>query len=469
METLGPPVAPPESAPKKNAAPLRLRTPNVFELFKKIDSPEVNIPRPREAEAIENPVLSARRRRLALEVMRIIKGEAPQPTQSAEALWQPLAQQAAQEGVATAVVEVTPKPYLIERAKGIGRNVLNLVQRVRSDVVDADIREAVPVPTDITPLAEADSDVRSAMRELIAPIEQYQAQHPQPKEQLSAAAELSPETQEPTIGFEANEPLVQNYETAVTAAVSIAKEAVETKERFRQGVTLVRKVGLFALGAATVGGFAYTWHRMRQLKKEQRAQRREHKKFEAEVRAIQTEQEQQLHTLQQKNAVSMAQTQRQEYVEQVSQFAHQQAVEIRTVARAAEVMQTQTAVQERHPTSQPVRRVETMPATTATIENPQPAIVKKEKLAPAPEHHTFTERVNHTLGKAKQAGGGVAGGVAAVGNRLQQAFSASPSKVNQVQQLRQGTAPVKTIQGWPLMTAFAASVIVFLVTLFGAW
>ena len=330
MESFSPPFTSPEQAPEAHDPPTKTKKRNPFELFKKDLLSEA--PKQATETAPENRPTPQRRKRLAAEVFSALRkeqaqltqqpqsGKAPQPEhqtrpkQPEEAAYQevPLSEPSAIEVPLHG--DTLPGPEnlpFVTRAKEMGRNVMRLIRRARTEVEVADQQEAVAIPTDLAPLAEADADVRAAMQELIAPIEAHQVIPTPEVAQVSAGASTAeiilpqevPETSEISDlpvhessyegpdGQSAPEIPVSPFVRAVEAVVSVAAiaghEAVAAKERLENKVVRLQKFGIVAVGTATAAtataGAAYVLGRLRNLKKEHRRMQRENKRFEAEV------------------------------------------------------------------------------------------------------------------------------------------------------------------------------------------
>lgn len=306
---------------------------NIFELFKKRTETQSPL-------APENELFAAdsnhapERREFAARVIALLGREVAKPAQTAEkpgrAAERPSASHAerAQEG----------QPPFVGRVQEIGRRVLTLIGHTQEGIRAADEREGVAIPTDLEPLAVADADLRAAIQELIAPIEAY----PLPEPNSNAEAPEPDAVQAALKGSkhslarlaEPASPISRAMELAAAVASVTAREVLDAKEKAVQRTGRLRKAGLFALGAATAGGFAYTWRRLRQIKKEQRAMHKNHKRFEAEVRAVQAQQERRLHELEGANVQHLPQTERQQFVYEVSELAHAKASEIRGTAQS---------------------------------------------------------------------------------------------------------------------------------------
>lgn len=431
MENLSPPP-PTETFPEPEAPkPKRWK---LFELFRKNEEETAVVEKPLKQDAPaehapEKPTVTEPRR-LAAGVLALLGGGLSQPEER-----QPVPV-AAVEQLPVATSEVEPdQTFIVERARGIGRNVLKFVNRVKVEVAAADKREQVVSPTNMQPLLEADADVRAAMQELVAPIEAYgkkTQRAPEAAVDLGEVAvgqqELDAEVPVMAEGGEAvalltEAPADRAVEIAAAVAEGTANEILDARERAQKRAGIVRKVGLFALGAATMGGFVYTWRRMRQIKHEQRALERKQEQFEIEVRAHQRAEELRLQQLGQTHVEQLTQPERQEYVQEVSDFAHAQADEIRTVARSQEAAQEIAGAplpEASPPASRDVRQfalpVE-KPSEAATFE--RPVIVSEES--------SSIERPT-SFGAKKQEGGGLLGGVAAASKELVDAVKGSAPK-----------------------------------------
>lgn len=485
MEAYVPPITPPERAPEPETEKPKQLKRNWFELFKRREDE----PTPEQKASPEKPDAQAEkrgevlkapdRRRFAADIMMIIRGEQLRSAPVAK----PEAPVAAVEHHEKPTPEVAKpevlQPPIIERAKEVGRGVLRLIGRVRGDVEAADRREHVAVPTDFEPLVAADADVRAAMQELIAPIEELElAQGHPPIETvadpehdavLDKAVGTSPEGGDgggPRLDVEKS-PLTRTFEVVAAVAEVAAREALDAKERITRRMGRARKIGVFALGAASAGGFAYTWQRLRQIKKEQRELRREHQRFEAEVRAMQAAEETRLHELEATNVDTLSQPQRQQFVEEVSTFAHQQAAEIRSTARyqqQAEVAQRHT-VNRTEPAGSKPEVAFTPQERTETVRN----YPEKPPLLPTPEHNGLIDRLSGVVRRARDGEGvGVTRGIAAASSKLVSAFGRK--KQPQDDDLSKGVTPAqpqKTTQAWLLSAALGLGIIIVILFMTG--
>lgn len=456
MESHVPPILPPERAPDYGPDQPKPRW-NVFELFKKAEAAaRETTPRIAPETAPERPALKPERRKFAAKVMALLHGaEASAPTYDASSF---------EEGAVIAIdrpaapslpaAETAPQlqtaetPLFVERAKEMGRGVLRLIGQVTQEINMADRNEHFTHITNLEPLAVADADVRAAMEELVAPIEAISAQ---PASELGADvvdAAVQSGGGDRELGFlnELKSPFVRSLEVAASVASIAAREALEVKEKVMTRTSTLRKAGLFALGAATTGGFVYTWNRIRDIKKEQRQLRRERKRFEAEVREVQAREERRLMEFETSNVQGMTPPERQQYVQEVSDFAHARAEEMRTTARMREVVQAPVAPEA------PVRRAN----ETALPERP---VVLAEKAG-------VMERIGTSLGAAKDSAGAAMGGAVAAGMSLLQGGQQgdAPKQTGTHQKPARQAQPSTSSQAWlwGAMLAMAAVIFIFL-------
>jgi hypothetical protein len=457
MESYVPPILPPERAPDNGPDQPKPRW-NVFELFKKAEaaaaSPEVGRTHAPE-QAPERPALKPERRKFAAKVMELSRvTESSVPAYEA-ATFEEDAVIAIDRGPRAVQAEVAamreaPMPetvQFVERAKEMGRGVLRLIGRVTQEVNRADNFEHVTRVTDLEPLAAADADVRAAMEELVAPIEAISTSEATaaPGDAIDAAVQSGGDREFSFLN-ELKTPFARSLEVAASVASVAAREALEVKEKVLTSTGAIRKVGLFALGAATAGGFAYTWNRIREMKKEQRQLRRERKRFEAEVRDAQAREERRLHELEESNVQGMTQPERQQYVQDVSDFAHARAEEIRTTARMRELV----------PVPGPQESVPVY-SRPETPQSERPAI-PTEKLG-------TMERIGAGLGAAKESASAAVGSAVAAGMSLlhgrhphgnaPQQKEASQKSVHQAQ-------PSAASQAWLWGTMLAIGVVIFI-------
>ena len=463
METYVPPILPPERAPDYVPDQQKPRR-SFFELFKKQAeqtpiSPEAKTPMVTEA-APERPSLKPERRKFAATVMSLLRGEAiaaPAPAYETgvgetEAVIEldPVTAPSRTETAPLAVEAPTAEaPQFIERAKEMGRGVLRLLGQVTQEIRHADEAEHFTTPTNLEPLAVADADIRAAMEELVAPIEAIQAPvatTEQAPDAVDSVVAMSGGDREFAFLNEAKSPFARTLEVAASVATIAAREALDVKEKVFTRTSTLRKFGLFAMGAATAGGFVYTWNRLRAIKKEQREMRRERKRFETEVRAIQEREEQRLHALEASNVQGMSQPERQHYVQEVSDFAHARAEEIRTTARMREVIQTPAAAPER-------ARYEVPPL-------PEQPVILAEKAG-------IVERIGAAFTNAKDSAGAALGGAVAAGASLLQGQQSQPQSTQQQApqqpiQHQQKPARAKTTQAWLWGMLLGVAIMVFI-------
>jgi hypothetical protein len=137
---------------------------------------------------------------------------------------------------------------------------------------------------------------------------------------------------------------------------------------------------------------------------------KEQKRFEAEVRATMAEEEHRLHELQEANVQQLTPPQRQRLVQEVSDFAHAQAAEIRTVARTREVI--------RQPGQQPIlaRSVFERPEA-AFYEEPASRLLERTESA-VTEQGSGTDGRGGTIERLAGFASGVKGGAAGAGGGL---------------------------------------------------
>lgn len=354
MESFAPFPAPTERTSDSEPSKQKSRW-NFFEMFKKRDetagvefSPSLEVQDIKQpARPAETAAARPEGQRFAATVMSLLRGESARPAATSEVRPVPAAEAvlAAERvvrqlaaGKTAEEADQPEQPAFIERAKEMGRGVLRMLTRARDEVRQADAVEHFTNPTSIESLAVADADVRAAMEELVAPIEALQASAGREPSDAIEAAVLSGGDRDPSVLFEPKTPLARTLQVAAAVAGVTAREVLHAKERAWARTGAARKAGLFALGAATVGGFVYTWNRLREIKKEQRDIRREHRRFEAEVREAQAKEERRLRVLETTNVQGLTPPERRQYVEEVSEFAHRQAAEIRTAARTREII-----------------------------------------------------------------------------------------------------------------------------------
>ncbi|HSW81358.1 MAG TPA: hypothetical protein VLG40_03100 [Candidatus Saccharimonas sp.] len=364
-----------------------------------------------KSEAAPEQQSSERHRSLGKKIMAFLRGEQPEQTPQQ----MPTVEQA-RPPLPQPTPELAPQPVIIERAKSIGRNVLQLIKRVTGEVQEVEAEEHVGHPIDVQPLVEAEGDVRLAMHELLAPVLAVEIpkvvrgsvghEHTPEAEQAAVPdhathvkmEENAPETPgDPFENYDGDAAAnleVRSQSLAVAVAEVFAHAALERREtRTPRGLRL-QKIGIFALGAATAVGFVHTWHRIREVKKEQRELHKEYKRFEAEVRQTQAVEAAKLHALEQSNVESMSRRERQKYVYEVSEFAHEQADEIREVAQAQHVRTPEVVtpiiprLDNTPDQRQPVKIVHSaapQPEHYETFQPPMPVV--EQKFAPNPEHH----------------------------------------------------------------------------------
>lgn len=517
----------PEQAPEAHDPPTKTKKRNPFELFKKDILPES----PKQATEVspENRPTPQRRKRLAAEVFSALRKEQAQsaeqtplrekaPLSEAQtpqkrpeetayqevSLSQPSAIEVPLHGDALPAPETLP---FVARAKEMGRNVMRLIRRARTEVRVADQQEAVAIPTDLAPLAEADADVRAAMQELIAPIEAHQVvpapeavrAHAAPTAEVILPQETSefPDTPVQEYSYEGSDgqstpevpvsPFVRAVEAVASVAALAGHEAVSVKERLEKKVARLQKFGIVAVGTATAAtataGAAYVLRRLRKLKKEHRHMQRENKRFEAEVQRTQVKEERRLQKLEQASPARLDQPMRQQYVEQVSEFAHQQATEIRTVAHSRELMQNTVIASVAEKPKIAVEQPQSKPETL-TLYNTQhresaslserPVLgteraeipkIQSERRAPVIETSS-PERLKQS--PLQQIGAQAAHTVGAATSHLTQMITGNPAQT-QIKQPVTSVEPKKmsVVQGWPFMLAIAAGAVVFVLLIFG--
>lgn len=414
MESYAPFIAPPERAPDIEPSKRKPRR-NLFDVFKKRDEPTGHERlRPLEApeqKHVERPPVQQVRpehERFAATVMSLLRGEAlrsPAAVESdyngeailtAERVTRPADSIEQTVEAAPTVAETLP---FVERAKEMGRSVLRVLGRAKDEVYEADRRDHFTNPTNLEPLAAADADIRAAMEELVAPIEALQSPAQREPRDAIEAAVMSGGDHDPSVLFEPKTPLARTLEVAAAVASVTAREVLHAKERALMRTGVVRKVGVFALGAATVGGFVYTWNRLREVNREQRALRRERKRFETEVRENLAQEERRLHELEQTNVQGMTPPERRQYVEDVSEFAHKQAAEIRTVARARDIInQPQVQAEQTVPAYMRAVRQPEM-SLSADLAMPERPAMQSEQAGGMVEHMAVTPgNSGHVLG-----------------------------------------------------------------------
>lgn len=498
-----PPIVPREHEPSLEPTKPKARR-NIFELFKRREDE----PTPDESESPESKPKkiagkseklppASERRRFAADIIMLVRGDTERQRTSPAAFAtekKPMSEQLLTEAAKAEHPPVIPNvetPHvlelaslpLVERAKEMGRGVLKLLGRVKSDVSAADRSERVAMPTNLEPLAVADADVRAAMRELIAPIEEYEATHPQPavtpeglpnpepgeQDTITAAVETGGGDGGGTLLEAPKSSLARTFEVAAAVASVTAREVLETKERY---ASRVRKIGLFALGAATAGGFAYTWRRMRKLKKEQQAMRKEHKRFEAEVRAAQAKEERRLHELEQTNVSHLTRPERQQFVQEVSEFAHAQAAEIRTTAHTTEVLRPAAEHSVRPRPDTPGAAPETTVFTHRKLERPEKPHGSVFDAPASAERGGIIERLGNVVGAKRTmhettpAGSGFAG----AGSKIMGALTGAKTAADNTARTA-ATPPVqqpkKYTQAWLLGAALAGSLVLAVLFLTG--
>jgi hypothetical protein len=498
METVQP-IAPLEQEPILEPSKPKARR-NIFELFKRqeeanktaevTEKTKKTVEKPSGRSSEKSPPANERRRFAADIIMLIRSDEARQRMQPTLAEPEPkgerrtieLTQKLEPIEARPPVLELAALP-LVERAKEMGRGVLRLISRVRSDVTAADRRERVTAPTDIQPLETADADVRAAMQELIAPIEEYQASHPvlsletdtfetpKPEKDTVATAIEFGGGPDPQMLEQPKSIFARTVELAAAVAGVTSREALEVKERH---TGRVRKVGLFALGASTVGGFAYTWRRMRKLKKEQREMKKEHRRFETEVREAQAQEERRLFDLEQTNVKGLTQPQRQQFVQEVSEFAHTQAAEIRTTAHATEVIYTPLNPGEQRALSVASKTsTETTVFTGRKLEKPEKPHGSVFDMPASTEHGGIIERLGnvvsgfkHTESETSATGSG--GSFAAAGSPLAGASIGKPGDAPQMPPSPQPQPSLKKhTQAWLLGSGLAVALVLVVLFLMG--
>ncbi|HKX72489.1 MAG TPA: hypothetical protein VJM32_00565 [Candidatus Saccharimonadales bacterium] len=481
MERPAPFVAPPERVADLEPAKQKQRW-NFFEMFKKRDEPASLESTPTAEAALgqrqdKRPDVSyihPEHREFAATVMSLLRGESKrqeaaetsfsgEAVLAAERVTRPHAGEAVAAPEFIPPVQVEQIPF-VERAKEMGRGVLRMISRTRDEVTQADGAEPSVNPTDLEPLAVADADVRAAMEELVAPIEALQAPMQSAPGDSIEAAVLSGGDRDPSILFEPKTPLARTLQVAAAVASVTAREVLHAKERALSRTGMARKMGLFALGAATVGGFVYTWNRMRDIKKEQREMRRDHKRFEAEVREAQAKEERRLHELEETNVQRLSQPERQQYVEQVSEFAHKQASEIRTAARTREILYQPT---NEAPVEAPLRQTRPVvlyeqPAAAGAPETV--AVAAPERPVIGSEKSSIVERLSGVVGGVKGAFGGGIGGAGTIVGATTQAHDPDATQYTKHPQAAQAPTPKRqSSQAWLWGFMLGVSVVVFIV------
>jgi hypothetical protein len=352
MEHSLPPVAPPESPFQPELPAKKKSTWRFFEAFRKKDAepvPQEGMLQPKgdaqSAEALPDrapETAPAKRRRFGESVMQLLRGRAATAERPTEAI-RPEQPAPVPEKPVAAPAETAPAPTVIERAHELGKGVLGLLKQVRREVIAVDKLERVEQPTDIQPLDEADERVRSAIKELVAPIEAYAVEHgiteeteAEPQTASDQTTESQPEPAFAAPGGDGEQAFtfrIPRLEAAFSVATAAAEYLTDGGERHRERHS---RLGLFAVGAATVGVLVYNWRRQRELRREQRSIQKEHKRVEKQMAEQQQADRQRIEQLEQVHIAGLSQAQRQEHVHQVSQFAVAKAEAIRTVAHSQE-------------------------------------------------------------------------------------------------------------------------------------
>jgi|GEM_PF-6800853 len=502
-------------SPEKAAAPepTTERRWKIFDVFKR-DSfeqqPDTTEAKKPTTESNPEQHHEQRRRTVGKKIMDFLRGERREkvnetPQQTVE-----------QATVSAKAPEVALQPPIVERAKAIGHNVLQLIKRITGEVQEADKQEQAPSPVDIEPLVEAETDVRSAMRELLAPVlaveipravfNSLAGDHKEsPQETFDFAAEKTdmPATQSPDFEhsreFEqasSDGPSMPEQHPIILAsriAESVARAIVERHNAPTERNLKLKKVGIFALGAVTLGGFLHTWRRIREVKQEQRELRKEYKRFEAEVRQTQEAEAAKLRALEQTHVEDLSRRQRQHYVDEVSEFAHEQANEIREVAhmRQAEIMPVTPHAERRESAATAVlpyakSEAQKLPepqkyesfrppefVSHRVQKNAERAQAASEAKSGVLEH--LIEKKTEALKKV-QSGGGIAGGGRALGSTVMAAGTKVVSSLlgtKSTQPMQPGlqqsddSAYVSPAQGWLFMCAIAAGTIALVLFVIG--
>lgn len=381
MEYNLPPVIGPEQFARLEPQPKKKALWNLFEAFRRSPAEEEKPEQARRTPPVtaeiapveptapeRTPEAPRRRRRFGASIMALLRGEtaptgAPERTRTAEPKE---TKEAPGDREHADTPEQTAEPTIIERAHEVGRGVLRLLTHVKEEVVAADQREQVVTPTDTEPLAEADERVRNAMRELIAPIEAYAAERGITEPAREAAQpDLAAPDHTPS-GGDGDRLPEQSLRLPVleTATAVAAATAEAVMDRTAERATKRRhRLGMFAVGAATVGVLVYNWRRQRALTKEQRALKKEYKRFEREVHTNNEDHRKRIEQLEQIEVATLTQAQRQEHVHEVSRFATRQAEVIHAVAahrhetRQATMRQHQIEYRRRVPDRVPAQSI----------------------------------------------------------------------------------------------------------------
>jgi hypothetical protein len=350
-------------------------------------------------------------------------------------------------------------------------------------VLAADTQERVERPTDIQPLDEADAQVRAAMQELIAPIEAYAAERGISSDTSGLRAEqpplpataLQPEQSTKDWGgsdtapqptFAGRSPMLDAAFAAVTSA---AEYMSDRAERHRERHT---RLGLFAVGAATVGVLVYTWRRQREIRKEQRALKKEQAHFTREMREQQQESQRHMERFEQVRVAQLSQLQRQEHVHEVSSFAVAQAEVMQTIARRREQSDVRAAVP-LATVSEFDPRLETQPRTLAEaphqtftageVHSPErPTIARRALDVLRPKSSAATETGN----SGNSASGGGFGGLAStlIGLTTGKAPPEPPTAQTPTPQ-QSKPQPRRTNQEWLLGVGLAVGIVAVLLLL----
>lgn len=489
----------PPLAPQERIADLEPSKPkarwNWFEMFKKRQSekPQLHtetneVKKSKDTKKAESVSPASERQRFAADIIMLLRTKTDEtkkealPDVPASPAEQPAIEQMPKSK--NAELQVTPEsavhPPIIERAKEMGHSVLHLIERAKNKVEAADRHDHAATQTDTEPLLVADADVRAAMRELIAPIEEYEAKQ---RESVTVQTKAQPEKEKPSLHAVDSEmqteqmsgdtlfekllpqeevsPLSRPMEVATAVASVAALEVLQAKERYERQSKRIRKVGLFALGGAVVGGFAYTWRRMRKLKKEQREMTRAHKKFESEVYAAQANDQRRLDALEATNVQLLTQPERQQYVHSVSEFAHTKAREIRRVAHA-EIALPASGTSEQKQTQKDY----IPPRLSAAERNENSSRPHKGEVTS--ENNSFVERLHSAVGIIKKSaiGASVDSAVSA-GTKITSVLSAGRSytKAAASQKAKKQPEPYYGAHQWILNAILVCGIVVFLIVL----
>lgn len=463
METFSAPAVSFEEFPKPPKPEKRRRSVSQ-EKKQEIQKPEIQ-----GKDILHEPA----RRRFASGVLGILRkglNSEPSPDKPAQ---EPLKK----SSISTPETKPEDQTFMVERARSVGRSVLKFVRRLQGDVEAADKKEKVISPTDIQPLVVAEADVKAAMQELIAPIIAYGEERGIPQEDIADIGQIAVgEKEVESVNHEQSPdhgggdgfkgevieaPSKYAADIAASVAESTAAEILDAKERAEKRTNTVRKIGVFALGAATVGGFMYTWRRIRELKRQQEKLKREQQHFEIEVRAHQKAEELRLQQFEATSISEMNQPQRQEFVHEASQFAHQQAAEIRSVANhsqenrnlASEVPVAPRVVETPNAIHTPERK---LPSKRATIENSEKPSVAEKLIG--------IKKKNNIADGHSGFGGGIS-----LGARAMAILTGHPPVVakTQVKNQPMPQLPTQPMQVWLLGILLGIGIIILLMIVIG--